>query len=391
MSKRRSIILAVELEGLSQADVARLYGVSRGWVSKLIARYRADGDAAFEPRSRRPRASPNATPPETVETILELRRTLSEQGLDAGPETIRWHLRHHHGIEVSAATIRRRLITAGLITPQPRKRPKSSYIRFQADPPNETWQTDTTHIRLADGTDVEVLTWLDDHSRFALDVTAFVVVNGRAVVTSFRETAGQHGYPASVLSDNGMYYTARFARGGRTGLNRFETLLADLGIDQKHSRPNHPTTCGKVERFQQTLKKWLRARPAAHTIDDLQTLLDEFVDHYNHHRPHASLGRSTPAAIYTRLPKTGPASGPATDYRIRHDRVDNYGKVTLRYNGRLYKIGIGREHAATPITMLIADRDIRIIATATGELLRQLELDPNRAYQPTGKPRNPRT
>jgi hypothetical protein len=145
-----------------------------------------------------------------------------------------------------------------------------------------------------------------------------------------------------------------------------------------------PTACGKVERFQQTLKNWLRARPADTTIDELQALLDEFVDHYNQHRPHASLGRATPTAAYTRLPKTGPATDPKTDYRIRQNRVDNYGKVTLRYNGRLYKIGIGRADAGTAITMLIADRNIRIITTQTGELLRHLELDPTRTYQPTG-------
>ena len=139
------------------------------------------------------------------------------------------------------------------------------------------------------------------------------------------------------------------------------------------------------------MKKWLRARPAAASIDNLQALLDEFVDHYNQHRPHASLSRATPAAAYARLPKTGPATDPKIDYRIRRDRVDNYGKVTLRYQGRLYKIGIGRQHAGTAITMLIANRDIRIITTATGELLRRLTLDPDRTYQPTGKPRNPRT
>lgn len=391
MSKRRSIILAVELEGLSQADVARLYGVSRSWVSKLVARHRVEGDTAFEPASRRPKSSPNATPTDTIELIVELRRTLTKHGLDAGPETIRWHLQQHHGETVSVSTIRRHLVAAGLVTPAPRKRPKSSYIRFQAELPNETWQTDMTHIRLADNTDTEVLTWLDDHSRYALSVTAFSVVNIPAVIASFRVTAGQHGHPASVLSDNGMYYTARFARGGASGPNRFETLLTELGIDQKHSRPNHPTTCGKVERFQQTMKKWLRARPAAATINDLQALLDEFTNHYNQHRPHASLGRATPATAYNRFPKTGPATTPKIDYRIRRDRVDNYGKVTLRYHSRLYKIGIGRQHAGTPITMLIADRDIRIITTNTGELLRHLQLDPTRTYQPTGKPRNPQT
>ena len=391
MSKRRSIILSVVVEGLSQAETARLYGVSKGWVSKLIARYRLEGDAAFEPGSRRPKTSPNKTPAETVELIVELRRTLTSQGLDAGAETIRWHLQHHHDVVVSASTIRRQLTRAGLIEPAPKKRPKTSYIRFQADLPNEMWQTDMTHIRLADGTDSEVLTWLDDHSRYALAVTVHKVVTARVVVGSFRETAGQHGHPASVLSDNGMYYTARYARGGRSGPNRFETLLNELGVQQKHSRPNHPTTCGKVERFQQTTKKWLQARPAATTIEELQALLDTWVDEYNQRRPHTSLGRATPAAAYTRLPKTGPAPDPTIEYRIRRDRVDNYGKVTLRYQSRLYKIGIGRAHSATPITMLIKDRHIRIIATATGELLRHLELDPNRTYQPTGKPRNPRT
>jgi transposase InsO family protein len=389
MSKRRSIILSVVVEGLSQAETARLYGVSKGWVSKLIARYRLESDAAFEPRSRRPMTSPTRTPTETLELIVELRRTLSGQGLDAGSETIRWHLQHHHNVTVSASTIRRHLTAAGLIEPAPKKRPKTSYIRFQADLPNEMWQTDMTHVRLASGTSIEVLTWLDDHSRYALSVTAHKTVTARAVVASFRKTAGQHRYPASVLSDNGMYYTARYARGGQSGPNRFQTLLAEHGITQKNSRPNHPTTCGKVERFQQTLKKWLRAHPAAATIDELQTLLDTFVEHYNHRRPHTSLAKATPHAAYTRLPKTGPATDPTIEYRIRRDRVDNYGKVTLRYNSRLYKIGIGRAHNATPITMLIADRDIRIIATDTGELLRHLTLDPTRTYRPTGKPRNP--
>lgn len=389
MSKRRSIILSVELEGLSQAETARLYGVSRGWVSKLMARYRLEGEAAFEPRSRRPKTSPTATPTATIELIVELRRTLSADGLDAGPETIAWHLQHHHGEAVSSSTIRRYLIAAGLIVAQPRKRPKSSYIRFEADLPNETWQTDMTHIALADGTDTEVLSWLDDHSRYALGVTAHQVVTTTVVVDTFTQTAAQHRYPASVLSDNGMYFTARFARGGAAGPNRFEQHLNSLGITQKHSRPNHPTTCGKVERFQQTLKKWLRARPPSATIDALQTLLNEFVDEYNHRRPHRSLGRVTPHAAYTRLPKATPANTPATEHRIRHDRIDNSGKVTLRYNSHLYKIGVGRTHKGNPVIMLINNRDIRIINTTTGELLRHLTLDTTRTYQPTGKPKNP--
>src|SRR4051794_39930976 len=168
MSKARLVITAVVLEGRSQAEVAAAYGVSKGWVSKLVARYRAEGDTAFEPRSRRPSTSPTAVGAATVEAIVELRRQLTRRGLDAGPDTIHWHLQHHHRITVSVSTIARTLTRAGLITPSPKKRPRSSYIRFVAELPNECWQADFTHYPLADGTDVEILTWLDDHSRYAL-------------------------------------------------------------------------------------------------------------------------------------------------------------------------------------------------------------------------------
>jgi len=126
MSKARLVITAVVTEGRSQGEVARAYGVSQGWVSRLVARYRAEGEGAFEPRSRRPKTSPGATGSDTVELIVTLRKELAGQGLDAGPHTICWHLQHHHGIVVSAATVSRHLTRAGLVTPDPAKRPRSS-------------------------------------------------------------------------------------------------------------------------------------------------------------------------------------------------------------------------------------------------------------------------
>ena len=259
--------------------------------------------------------------------------------------TIQWHLDRHHQVTVSTSTIRRHLIAAGLVAPNPKKKPKSAYIRFEADLPNETWQSDFTHWRLANRVDVEILTWLDDHSRYALSVTAHQPVNGRAVVDTFLATAADQGFPASVLTDNGMVFTTRFA-GGRGGRNGLETALAGLGITQKNSRPNHPTTCGKVERFQQTLKQRLREQPRARTLPELQAQLDTFTQIYNHERPHTSLRRRTPAVVYNLLPKTGPAGTTASHHRIRYDRVDKTGAVTLRYNGRLHHIGIGRAHTA---------------------------------------------
>ncbi len=106
MSKRRVVITAV-LAGQSQSEVARAYGVSQGWVSKLMARYRDEGEAAFAPRSRAPLTTPSATPATTVELIVRLRKQLLEAGLDAGAETIGWHLEHRHHITVSRATINR--------------------------------------------------------------------------------------------------------------------------------------------------------------------------------------------------------------------------------------------------------------------------------------------
>ncbi len=244
MSKARLVITAVVAEGRSQGEVARAYGVSQGWVSRLVARYRAEGEAAFEPRSRRPKTSPGAIGDATVELIARLRKELAGQGLDAGPHTIAWHLEHHHRIQVSPATISRYLARAGLVAPEPAKRPKSSYIRFAAELPNECWQSDFTHYPLADGTDAEILTWLDDHSRYALRVTAHHRVTGPVVLAAFRAAVAAYGTPASTLTDNGMVFTTRFS-GGRGGRNGLEHELRRLGITQKNGKPNHPPLTGQ--------------------------------------------------------------------------------------------------------------------------------------------------
>src|SRR5262249_45557957 len=188
-----------------------------------------------------------------------------------------------------------------------RKRPRSSYLRFQAEQPNQCWQADFTHYPLAGGTDTEILTWLDDHSRCALRVTAHRTVTGPVVLAAFRAAVRQHGAPASTLTDNGMVFTTRLS-GGKGGRNGLETELRGLGVKQKNGRPNHPQTQGKVERFQQTLKKWLRAQPAQPTdLAALQALLDTFTSYYNHQRPHRSLPhRAAPATAYAARPKAAP-------------------------------------------------------------------------------------
>jgi transposase len=240
VSKARLVITAVVVEGRPVAQVAAAYAVSRQWIYKLLARYRAEGDQAFEPRSRRPHSRPTATPAATVELILRLRRELTRQGLDAGAQTIAWHLAEQHQLTVSEATIWRTLKRAGLIIPEPNKKPKAAYIYFAAEQPNEMWQTDFTHYRLTrpDGTpgaDTEILCFLDDHSRYALSVTCYQPVTGPVVVAVFRQTVADQGIPASVLSDNGMVFTTRFAGGrrGRDTINGFQAELRELGVAQR--------------------------------------------------------------------------------------------------------------------------------------------------------------
>jgi transposase InsO family protein len=387
VSRAKLVITAVTVERLSQAEVARRYEVSAAWVSRLMARYREEGEAAFEPRSRRPKTSPRQVSGVVVAAVLSERDRLVVAGHDAGPETIHWHLQRSATVTdvPSRATIARILTRHGRVTAQPQKKPKSAYLRFEAGQPNECWQSDFTHYRLATGADIEVITWLDDHSRYALHISAHTRITGQLVLATFRTTMAEHGCPASTLTDNGMVYTVRHAgQGRRGGRNAFEHELASLGIRQKNGRGNHPQTQGKVERFQQTLKKWLTQQPAQPaTLTELQTLIDQFRREYNHERPHRSLKRRTPAGAYAGLPKANPHGEPTgnTHARVRTDKINN-GKITLRHAGQLYSIGIGRTHEGTTVKALVNGLDILIVDTITGELLRQLTLDPTRKYQP---------
>ncbi len=385
MSKNRVIVEAV-LAGQSRGSVARQYGISTVWVGKLVARWRAGGWDAVEKQSTRPKSNPRAAPQATIDIILALRAQLTVDGLDAGPHTLRAHLERSGLSTPSVTTIWRILTRAGMVIPEPRKRPRRTYIRFEADLPNECWQADFTHWPLADGTDTEILTFLDDHSRYAIAVTAHSVVTGPIVLATFRAAIDVHGIPASTLTDNGMVFTTRF----RQGHNSFERELVILGVEQKNGKPNHPQTQGKVERFQQTLKRWLHAQPRASAPTELQDQLDVFTNYYNTIRPHRSLHQQTPAHAYTARGKATP-TGRDGHWRIRHDKIDATGAVTLRHASRLHHIGIGTQHAGTPVRMLIHDLHITVIATTTGEILRDLTLDPTRDYQPRGvKPGPPK-
>ena len=376
MSQARVAVLKIVSKELTVTAAAAKYGYTRQHLHRLLVRYRAGGIDAVDPRSRRPRSNPQATAQEVRDRIIELRLQLTKDGLDAGPVTIAWHLEQESLRPPSTSTIRRILHTAGLVTPEPRKRPRSSYHRFEAAQPNECWQSDFTHWRLTDGTNVEILNWLDDHSRYLISCTAHTPVTGDTVVDTFVAAGNHYGLPAATLTDNGRVYTARHG-GGR---NAFEYLLAALRIVQKNGRPNHPQTQGKVERFHQTLKRWLTKQPPAATVADLQAQLDTFRTIYNQQRPHRELARQTPATAYAALPKATPAGGPSSHFRLRYDRVDTSGKVSMRRAGRMHHLGVGYTHRGARVLALADDTTVTVINLTTGEILSTHHIDPAKTY-----------
>jgi transposase InsO family protein len=280
----------------------------------------------------------------------------------------------------SVPTIWRVLRSRGFVTPQPHKRPKSSFTRFRADLPNECWQADMTHVRLENGAEFEVLNVVDDHSRLCVASRAMVRVKAADVIRVLHQSAERWGYPASFLTDNGLIFTAH-ERYGLAGA--VEQELWSLGITAKHSRPYHPQTCGKVERFHLTLKKFLAAQEGVVTKKQLQRQIDRFVEYYNTERPHREIGRRTPMSVYGAREKASPSGAVVkTDgRRLRFDKVDKTGAVTLRYRSKLHHIGIGHAYRGWRIAMLVDDRKIEVVAL-DGSPIRKLVLDPSKDYQP---------
>ena len=382
------VINAVLVEGRSVTEVCEAHDVSRSWLYELIARYRELGDAGLRPQSRRPRSSPTRVDAAVEDEIVALRKELTDLGVDAGAHTIHYHLERRYRrcrrSVPSVATIWRVLCRRGFVTRQPQKRPKSSWRRFQAELPNECWQADTTHWTLADGRDVEILNIIDDHSRLLVASRVFVTAKAADVVETFHQGAAELGLPASMLTDNGAIFTAE----SRNGACAIELELLALGIDYKHSRPYHPQTCGKVERFHQTEKKWLTKQRPAKTVPGLQAQLDRFRTYYNTIRPHRAIDRRTPADAFAARTKATPRRRGITvpsQHRVRRDRIDKTGKVTLRYRSKLLHLGIGRRYAGTRVLILVAERDARVL-NDNGELLAEFAINPAKTYQTQKRP-----
>jgi transposase InsO family protein len=370
--------IAVASDDLNVAAFCAEHGISRETFYVWRRRYRAEGLAGLEPRSRAPRTSPGRIAADVEDAIVALRKELVALGVDAGPGTIQWHLGRRGRRPVpSEATIWRTLVRRGCVVPEPHKRPKRSFRRFEASAPNELWQADCVDWVTAPGP-VRILSFVDDHSRVALRVKALPEATSEATWLAFCEATAAWGVPLGQLSDNGLNFSGRL-RGFEV---RFEIELRAIGVVPKTSRPYHPQTCGKVERFQQTLKKWLRRQPLAADLVELQAQLNAFVAYYNHQRPHRGIGRRTPAERWAATPPAvnlgialpGPAQ--ASTAIVRPSGVVPLGRYLIHigahWRGRTARIHHDDTHAAVFIDH---------------KLVRALPLNPTRRYQPSGLPR----
>jgi transposase InsO family protein len=340
------------------------HGVSTWFFWNLRRRHR-EGDVVLEPKSRAAHTVANKTPVSVEDAIVAERKRLTDAGMDAGAASIAFHLAGLPGLP-SEATIWRILKARGFIVDDPSKRPKRAHRSFTAERANECWQLDDTTWQLADGSDVKILNVLDDHSRLLVASSAMTSCTGAATLAVLAAAAAILGWPARFLSDNAR---------------AFRKVLADalrhVGVRAGHSRPYHPQTCGKVERFHQTLKRWLAKQPPAATIEELQAQLDLFRLIYNHQRPHRALGRRFPAAVWSNAPKSGPADQPiGTPTQTWHATVIG-GRVCA---GQRYLISVGAAYERLPATIVLTGNTCHVFAA--GRHVRRFTINPNQRNQP---------
>ena len=291
VEQRYDAVKEVLADGAHVAEVARRYGVARQTVHRWIARYRGGGLGALADRSHRPKGCPHQMPAAIEARVLEIRRVHDEWG----PIRIRHALARE---EVSPlpgrSSIYRALLRAGMIEARRRRRRKADYRRWERPAPMELWQLDVMgRVFLADGTELKVVTGIDDHSRFCVLATLVPRATARRVCAAFAEAIRCYGVPEEVLTDNGKVFTARF--GHRAAETLFDRICRENGITHRLTAVRSPTTTGKIERFHKTLRRELFAKQSFTTIEEVQQALDAFVEDYNALRPHQSLGERTPA------------------------------------------------------------------------------------------------
>jgi len=375
------------------AAFCRDNNISRQTFYKYRRRFELEGAGGLETRSRRPRTTPTAVGADLEDAIVRARKELDDLGTDNGVWSIRQRLLDDEDVAAvpSQATIWRVLKRRGMIVAEPKKRPKGSFRRFVFPRPNDCWQIDATHYSLADHSVVEIINIIDDHSRLCPASRAVINCTTVNAWETLTEGGAHWGLPARVLSDNGT----QFNQSRRNRQSLFELNARQAGIVSIASTPYHPQTCGKVERFHQTLKNWLDKQPHhPATITELQTMLDTFVEFYNTRRPHRSLHGRRPAAVWGAQPHATPVGTPITStLNLRqHLKVNAAGNIRVHRHDADWSINVGVIYACLTLDVIINTIDCIIFHDR--QLVRTLRINPDTYHQPSGRktggPKQPR-
>jgi transposase InsO family protein len=380
VEQKLAMVLTAGKPGVVIKDLCAEAGVHRDTLHEWRRRFAAEGIDGLIERSRRPRHSPNQTSAELEDAIVRLRKELP---LDNGADTIGWHLRRQGRTDVpSDRTIHRILVRRDMVQAQPQKRPKGAYRRFEFDRPNECWQIDATEWTLSRRRPVTIMDVLDDHSRVLTAIRAGTGPTTALALEAIFSGGASWGLPAMVLSDNGVCFA------GVDGIgSSFEPVLAAAGIRLIHSRPYHPETCGKVERFHSTLKRWLAKQALATSTAGLQAQLDAFALHFNVERRSSAGGELTPVERHAASAAAGPSPlpielvAPAPKIAITSCEVGATGIVAVGN----WLIGVGVEYLGRRLTVIRYGQQAVVLDGA--RVVTRPYLDPARRYIGSGKPR----
>jgi transposase InsO family protein len=355
MSLREELVAAAATGEFSIAALARQFNVSRKTVYKWINRARLaaevqidDSQAALENRSCRPKHSPSSTNEGIEENICALRQQHPEWGARKLHKLLINQSTTDETIVVpSLSTITRILHRHGLIAVE-ESRKRVPFIRFEHAAPNQLWQMDFKgDFPLSDRQRCHILTVLDDHSRYSVCLRACANVQRQTVVEALRTIFRAHGLPERMTMDNGAPWgSALPLKAWYNGERRYTQLtvwLMRLGIGVSHSRPHHPQTQGKDERFHRTLQQELLRHHSFADLASCQQHLDRWQSVYNTERPHEALDLEVPASRYQRSVREYPEQLPAIEYAAEDQlrRVQKGGHIHFR--GRTYRLSTALE------------------------------------------------
>lgn len=305
MSERHEFVTMARQEEASIAALCRRFGISRKTAYKWLARA-AGGDRLLADHSRRPHTSPGRTSADMEARIVALRRQHPAWG---GRKLHHWLLAHG-GPAPPPSTITSILRRHGLLAPTP---PRRDFRRFARETVNELWQLDFMGHRAMTVGRVHPLTLVDDHSRFALCLTACADEQHSTVQAQLTAVFQCYGLPQAILTDHG----APWGTAGRGGLTTLEAWLLRLGTEVWHGRPAHPQTRGKVERFHRTIAAEVFAQQPLADLAAAQAAFDGFRTCYNQERPHEALDDAVPAARYRASSRPFPATLPDVPYEAQ--------------------------------------------------------------------------